>query len=228
MEMNLDVKVVGSYLLRLPSFTCDSRSQNLTLLSAKKEKFEKAVDAIDIFIILEECTSFMNYHIYEHLISKFQIANEELRILSYPQRLWAYVEKHKISEYIQMHPSLKQYSDDTKDLVLVLDIETTCRLSKLLDLREVVAKVMDLDPSSLLLHDIKEHCVIVTFRIPTSVADVIFTGRPSKVFSQEQRGTFRNLLVQQLQCNGYEFDFTLDGPEVTSSKAATANVPGIK
>ena len=80
-----------------------------------------------------------------------------------------------------------------------------CKLDRFLDIVRSVAKVMDLQPSMLLIYDIKESCVEVTFLIPKSVADSIFTH--DKIFSEFQREEFRRLQVQLLECNGYCFEF---------------------
>ena len=205
-------------LIRLP---CRDGDWNLTLLSAEKEDIMQATNIYQIFIILDSFTSFLNYHIFEKLVTKFELNNGQ-EYLKYPDKLQKYIEKHTISEFIEVHPVLNNYNDGTK-LVLIMDISLTSKFAKLVNIGHSVAKLMNLDRSTLLIHNIGNKCVIVTFLIPTSVADEIFTGHPTCVFSIDQEEKFRNLSVQQLRCNGYDFDFT--SGECGSGKLATNQHP---
>ena len=72
---------------------------------------------------------------------------------------------------------------------LVLDIDSMCQLDKLLDIAKVVAKIIGVLPSTLLIYDIRESCVEVTFLIPKSVAKSIFIS--DKIFSDYQKEKFR-------------------------------------
>lgn len=173
------------------------------LLASKKAKLEEASCISEIMIILKtECTSFLNYQIFESLIKNFQL-DDGRENLKYPEQLQAYINKHKISEFIEIQPILSELSDDKKELILVLDIEPTCRLSGLMDLGKAVAKIMGLKQSALLIYSIKESCVVVSYLIPTFVAEFIFIG--DGIFTKEQTDAFRKLSVQRLECNTLEF-----------------------
>lgn len=203
-EKKVSVRKLVSFLSGLPCCV----DKNLMLLSAKRNEFERAKDITDIFFILkEECSSFLNYHIFEIILAGFGIkyVHDDLK---YPAMLECYINKHKVSEFIQVHPLLNECSDSTKELVIILDIDAICKLCKIVDLGEAVARVMKLEPYSLLIHEIGEACVIVTFLIPSPVANVIFMGNATDIFSSEQKKQFRKLSVKVLICNDYEFSFT--------------------
>lgn len=202
-EKGVNLGRLQSYLLRLP---CGRGDRNLMLLTAKTDALRGVDDIYGIFIILSECTSFLNYYIFEKMVKKFDI-DESQKALQYPTKLREYIEKHTISEFIELHPVLNSYTDGTKELVLILDIEMTCKFSKIVDLGRTVAHIMNLDQSALLIHNIGQCCVIVTFLIPNSVADIIFTGHSSEIFSLDEKLKFQKLSVQELKCNGYTFDF---------------------
>ena len=94
----------------------------------------------------------------------------------------------------------------SKELILKYDIENTCRLAKIDTLKKFIAKIMDdLNPSALQIVDIEDGCVILTFLIPASVADAIFT--PTKVFTQQQEEEFQSASILWLKCNGQPFFF---------------------
>ena len=205
-DRNIGVDKLWAFLSGLPC--CVDR--NLMLLSAKKNEFERAASMTAIFIILKtECSSFLNYHIFESILAGFGIGDMH-EDLKYPEMLKCYIKKHKVSEFIEVHPQLNKFSDATKELVIILNIEAICRVCAIMDLGEDVANVMKLEPHSLLIHEIKEACVVITFLIPAQVADVLFMGSVADVFSPEQEKQFRELSVKVLICNGYEFDFTLN------------------
>ena len=201
-EKNAEVDSICDYLL---GFTSDNHS--IALLSgAKRAKLEEANSISKIFRFLKrECTSFLNYDIFECLIEHFQLDRDQ-EYLKYPDKLKKYVQKQRISEFIEIKPALSKYTDDMMKLTLVLDIDSMCRLDKLLDVAKAVAKIMGVLPSTLLIYDIRESCVEVTFLIPKSVAESIFSS--GEVFSDNQREKFCQLLVKQLECNGYIFQFT--------------------
>ena len=191
-----------SYLLRLPCYS--DHQNNIMLLPTKKAALNKATTIYEVFIMLHEYTSFLNYHIYEKLVSNFQI-DEGQECFQYPAKLIDYIQKHSISEFIEIHPALSNYTDGTKELVLILDIKSTSQLSKVVDINHSIADLMKLDKSALLIHSISEGSVTVTFLIPSFVAETIFTG--TDIFTQDQRKRYLRLSILQLKCNGYEYNF---------------------
>ena len=206
--MNIDVKRLCTYLLGLSSFNLDHRDQKLMLLSSKRTELERANNLNDIFIILKtECASFLNYHIFERLLKNFKINKKDIESLKYPEKLRDYVKKHKISEFVEIQPQLGRLTDDRKELVLVLDIESTCRLSQITDIGKAVAKIMGLKQSTLLIHNIKLSCVVVAFLLSSPVANFIFVN--NKIFSKNQVENFQTLSIQKIKCNDFTFDFTL-------------------
>lgn len=210
-EKTVQVTNLCAYLLSLPAFTCKSSDKDLMLLTDKSEKLEKAKSIGDVFIVLNgECCSFLNFGILQDLVKGFKLNLDEENS-NYPQRLQDYVKRHKITEFVEVKPIQSELTDDTKELVLLLDIESTCRLSKLTDIRRAVSCIMGLKKSALFIHDISLCCVVVTFALPISVANFIFTLGTD--FSQEQKKAFRKLSIQKMECNGIAFDFTQPCPD---------------
>lgn len=127
----------------------------------------------------------------------------------YPQKLRRYLEKHTVSEFVAMNPVLNQYTDDTKELVIILDIQQiTAHMSQVIDIGQAVAHIMKLKQSQLLIHNIAGGSVIVAFLVPIMVAEYIFRGPIDCIFSQEQIEEFRKISILVLECNGYKFDFS--------------------
>ena len=193
-----------SYLLSLSASSKSSKGQKLSLLSDKKSELEKKTTITDIFNFLTtECAFFLNYDIFQKIITKYKIT-EDREELKYCDHLKAFIEKHKISEFVKINPLLKHTSGSEK-LILKCDIESTCNLAKVDELKKLVAKVLDLNPSTLQIFDIEDGCVVVTFLIPASVVDSVFT--PKAVFTSQQEDELRTASVLWLECNGYRFEF---------------------
>ena len=214
-EKQVPVADISAYLLSLPALNSEHSEESLMLLAKKKDKFERAKSVGEIFIVLNsECCTFLNFDILQALVTGFGLKLNEHNA-QYPERLQEYIEMHKITEFIEVKPVLNHLTDDSKELVLLLDIKSTRSLSCLVDIRRAVASIMGLKESALLIHDISLHCVAVTFLIPAFIADFMFSGE--NPFSREQKEKFRKLSVQSLQCNGCAFVFTLPCSEELDS-----------
>ena len=200
---NIEVKALQTFLLGVSSFNSKCYDHKLSLLDSKKAKLEKANSICEIFGILKtECCTFLDFHIFEHLLSVFEIeANFE-----YPQELKKYLEKHRISEFIELKSSLNDISEDKDKLIIVLDIPETGKLIDVTNIKKNIAKILGLNPSALYIYDIKKKCVMVIMLLTKAVAEFIFIG--PDIFSQNQKEQFRQLSIQSLECNGYKFNFT--------------------
>lgn len=205
-EKQIAVSDLSAYLLSLPALTSECTEDNLMLLTQKKAKFEQARELGQVFMVLNsECCTFLNFDILQDVVKGFKLTLDE-ESSRYPEMLKEYVDRHNIEEIVEVKPILNELTDDTKKLILLLDIKSTCKLSSLTDTRRAVACIMGLKKSALLIHDINLHCVMVTFFLSTSVAEFIFVNET--ILSIEQEEDFRRLSVQRLECNGLTFDFT--------------------
>ncbi len=197
-----------SFLLSLPALLSPTSSktsegQQLTLLSDKKNELQRCDSVTAIFDLLNTtCASFLSYDIFQYILKRYKI-NAEQEELNYPNHIKAYIEKHTISVFTKVNPLLKS-KKGSKELTLKVDIKTTCRLTRVVKIKKLIAEIMDLNPSALELVDIKDGCVVVTFLIPASVADAIFT--PDTVFTSQQEDKLRAASVLWLKCNEYTFD----------------------
>lgn len=93
--------------------------------------------------------------------------------LKYPEDLIDYIHKHKISEFLSINPRLETVPDSLKKLTLQFDVKGASKIAKVCNLKRAIAGILKLNPSALQLVDIEKGCVVVTFLIPTEVADYI-------------------------------------------------------
>ena len=206
----VNAKDLRSYLLKLPASTETDDKKRLQLLSDMKAKLKEAHEVIDIFdLLFEEYASFLDYNIFELILKKYG-TGKELKALKYPEHLKAYIEKHKIKEFVKLYPELlnpklQKLDNVSKELVIKFSVKRTQNLSTLKEVIGAVANILGIRPSTLRLCGVKKGCVLVTLLMPTSIADSLFTD--STVFSPEQECAFRAASVLWFECNGYKFDF---------------------
>ena len=155
-------------------------------------------------MLIKEYASFLNYEIFQLIVDKYQLDNgqEEFK---YPDHLKAYVNEHKISEFVEINPLLKDFTDSSKEVILKIDIVATSRLAKIKNLGTKFAEILHVNPITLRLLDIKEGCVVVTFLIPTPVAKIVFNKYTT--LTERQIQDFKTLAILWMKCNGCYFFF---------------------
>ena len=204
-------RALSTSLLTLPAFDANpgqpgSDRENIALLAEAREKLEKADSVCDIFITLSSrfLTSFLNYDIYEHMIEEFDLdrSHEKMR---YPKHLRAYVEKHKIAEFVAINPRLADVSLSSKELAVKFDCDPRhTPASRIVQLKEAVAGVLGTRSSALRIYSVEEGCVVIRFLVSACIADIVFEG--SELSSEQVEG-FRNLSALWLKCGGTAVSF---------------------
>ena len=121
-----------------------------------KFDLEQANSLDDIFILLmrRDKTSFgfLNYHIYESLRNKF-IPEERDEAFKYPDYLKAYVNKHRLSEFLEINPKLKEIDTSNNIVHIIFDIQA---FDNVLELQESLAAVLEIRPSELQILNIEQ------------------------------------------------------------------------
>ena len=180
--------------------------QQVALLSELSDKLEKATTVNDIFNILNRnYATFLNYEIFQCIAEEYEVDPDHEK-MKYPEYLDAYIKKHKLSEFEEINPMLKNVQCSSNEMVLKFDIAMTCSLAKLQEYTLNIADILDLKPSALRLLSIEEGCVVITLLIPAPVADFIF--RSNKIFTKDDTKRFQAIYVLWLKCNGHVYDFS--------------------
>jgi hypothetical protein len=202
------------FLLNLPALTREDGEEHSKLLYGVKEDFQKASLVDDIFLLLNKHTSFLDYHIlYLSIAAKYKIDIDEEKT-EYLKHLKEYVNKHRICDLVNDIPNMckhcDQFPDKSKTLVLKLNIKMSCKFAEVLTLKSAVARILGFHPSALKLISIKRGSVLVTFLIPGSAAEYIFTS--FKEFTKTEKKQFEMLSVLWLEYEGRRFDFIEEKP----------------
>ena len=202
-----------TFLMGLSAFS--HSEQQYTLLC--DSKLDEAIEINDIFaLLLKNYASFLSYKIFKILQDEYVINEGQVELL-YPELLKAYLDKLKISEFLEVKPSLAKPNIDTQKITLKLDIKLTSRLSRLENLQNGIAQILEISPAGLQILDVEPGSVIVAILVQNSIANVIFTKEKNEVFTQAQIEAFRSLNVLWLRYKDYEWNF---------SEAEQSNTPG--
>lgn len=205
-EKGTSAEDLRAHLLNLPAFRFNHDSKKLKLLSGRTVKFKNASTINEVFEILSlECCSFLDFGIFQSIIRHYRLDKGEEEF-KYPEYVREYVKLHNIKEFVFLNPDLSQKtSDDSEILYLKFDISLTTKLSKVMDLKVAIAKILQLRASTLQLIDIKEDCVVVTYYIPANIAAAIFIS--DEIFTEHQIEEFRGLSVLWMKFKNYMFSF---------------------
>ena len=188
------------YVLGLSAFQDQDGEQPNLLDDVKKAKIEEAGSIHRIFEVLTtECCSFLHIGIFQSIIKKYDIKTDS-EDLKYSEHLKAYIDKHKISEFLEVIPRLDIFlassNGNQKKLTLKFDVNLPVKVTHVFDLETTIAGILELSPSALRLVSIEKGCVVVTFQIPEAVADYL-----SKIsLTENQKAEINALSIKWLKC----------------------------
>ena len=202
--MRLDLKKIRRMFLKLQSEVRESLRQvplqelirhvlgyvevfelNKTLQLIPEENLRHASSSDEVFDILQKLWNFLEY---DMLISVVEHCGDKAvckKVQEYHNHLKEFFEMRKLSE-IPEGLSLST-ADETCDLVVMkLDL-TDPTLREIKDLKSKVCEILEIMPSTLLIAEIRQGCVEVTFLIQIHVSEFVF----AKTFTAAQREAFR-------------------------------------
>ncbi len=176
-ETQVSLKDFRLYVLGLSAFQDQDEEKPNLLDDAKKAKIEQADSIHRIFEVLTtECCSFLYIDIFQSIIKRYGI-NTDSEDLKYSEHLIAYINQHKISEFLGINPRLETLSGssngNSKKLTLKFDVKLSSKFTKVYSLKTALAAILELSPSAIRLVGIEKGCVVVTFVIPDAVADIL-------------------------------------------------------
>ena len=200
--------------MELSALDCnkDDDEKRYKLLSAVRAEISLAKSIYDIISLLQKCATFLHYDVFHSIQKQYKIAVSEE--LNYPEHFKAYINKHKLSEFVAINPKLAKFPATSEKLVLKFNIPHTSRVAKVIDLKVAVAKILHLKPSAFQLVSIDKGCVEVTFLVSSFVAAFIVMELSSKSTIEE----FHALPVVWLNCGPHHFDFNGEDSQTTDTK----------
>ena len=177
-ESKIPLGRIKSYILNLRAFTNNLGVKVLD--DDDKQKIREAETLSDVFIILCEYVSFLNYHIIESIVNKHGSANAHKMLQDYIQAFNSFCQR-SIFE-VPEHILSSDCTSRKMARVLVFKHTETGdeRIEEINRMIRKVASIFELQPSALQLCSTKKGCVELHFLISAAVADHIFPVSPSQ------------------------------------------------
>lgn len=140
----------------------------------------------------------MNDEILQCIICECGIA-KDCEELKYSEYLRDYLDKHVLSELVKNNHELEKFIGTSKRFTLTFEYSDVSILSLN---KSRIATILGLKGPALRLVAAEEHCVAVTFLVPSSTPDIVLTN-----FTPKQVEEFQALSIMCLKYDDYEFDF---------------------
>jgi hypothetical protein len=207
-KSHVSAEILSSFLLNLPAFKSDQRGRQrgLVLLSDVRNQLESAITIYQVIDTLSvEHASYLNCEVYQSIVGEFGTRKDHERMDNYFERHQDYIGRHKLLEYLELHPA-RRGTDPTKKLILRLNFNMTMRISELLRWRESFADVLGLWGTTLRMYGIEEgesNTVGVIFLIPATIAEEVFTNLK---LTTQQIADFQALNVISIKYCDSEFN----------------------
>lgn len=200
-----------TFLLDLPAFSPEDSTQHCKLFPGSKIDYDVTDSVYTLFAVISlEYASYLSYDLFQVILDWYCSEGECDSVkLKYPGYLKQYIEQHKILEFVEVHPELERCTGASKIVKVETGIKSTCSIARLVQLRNDIAALLDLEPYVLRLHRIDDSHMIVAYLIPTLVADAVFADGRKWL---ERRERFRSYSVRWLKCDDLELNFENEPP----------------
>lgn len=141
-----------------------------------EEKLRGAASTDQLFKILQKQWNFLEFDLLVSIVE--QCCDESIckKVETYHSYLKEFFEKRKLSE-VPEDLSISNCTDETQEqLIMKLDLNDPT-LKEIKDLKFRICEILEIMPSTLLISEIRQGCVEITFLIPSHISEYVF-GRP--------------------------------------------------
>ena len=204
----VDVDEMRSFLLGMPAYKEGyEESGQIILISHLETEFRGASEVTDFIddLSLHYC-SFLNFELFQLISQRYGNEKDEERLTKYSEHRQDYIGRHKLSEYIELHPPFGLPAETNEQVIVNFAIDLDTRLAQLLDIRTSFAGVVGLRGIALRVFNVEpSECIVVTFQVAPAIARAAFSGKP---YTAEQMDSFRALSVRSIKYCDHVCDLT--------------------
>ena len=152
----------------------------------------------EIFVILSDYWSFLDYDLLKSIVKNFGNEDEESKIEGYQKELQLFCDR-KVSEvpkeFIQKR---LEHINVHEEVIIKLKLDDP-RLRDITDLKAKLCDVMDIEPAKLQIIDVRKGCVEIIFLIPKHMSDVF-----KKPLTKQQWELLQAASIVSLSCGPVE------------------------
>ena len=152
------------------------------------EKLKVAKTIPEVFMVLDDCFSFFNYDIIEHIVEGLGTEEDKARLQRYKQEFRQYAERR----IFECPPEYGPESDDTEyDEYTTLSVKLDanyddCTVAELERFRHRLSHILHLSPKSVLrLCRVEKGCIQLTFQVPTFIQIFPLSSRQERNLAAE-------------------------------------------
>ena len=174
-----------------------------------KEMIKTEESLEQVFILLTDCWSFLDCDLLDSIVEVYGTNEDHCRMVEYQEKLQNFC-KRRISELpsevlLPKPCSQSQLQTLRREQVTIKLNMSDPRLFVIKEIKKKICKILNADPATLEIKEVKEGCVEVTFFILESVSKLWF----NKPLNKEQRDAFRAASVLSLSCGCFQEIFTV-------------------
>ena len=139
-------------------------------------KMGKETTFDDLWMRLSDYWNFLNFDLLEHVMNKFATKDLKQKIKSYKHDLLCFRKATRLCDFINCWPVQGETPPETELREFVAKMKhdwDNCTLEDLETLKGVITRKFFLPEFALLLKQIKEGCVVITWLIPTPFVKVL-------------------------------------------------------
>ena len=185
LKSKASARVVAAHIVAcgVISQTCDVKLAFLRLDSLE-----------EIFVILSDHWSFLDYDLLKSIVKNFGDEDEKSKIEEYQRELQLFCNR-RVSEVPKefLQKKRSEHKQHDKDLVVIKLKLDDPRLRTIIDIKSNLCDVMNIEPASLQIEDVRKGCVEIIFLIPKHMSDVF-----KKPLSKQQWEAFQAASVVSL------------------------------
>ncbi len=180
-EDGVTPRALISYLQRLEAVESDMiKAKSILYFDENFIKIAKmnCLDVYDVFEMIRDYYSWVNYRLLENIIDTFLDTNKLIRnkLKKYEDQYKKYCKERvcKIKKNLFMRLFSRLFSSRGTDIVFKIDEKwDEIRMERIETIRDRINMVLNLKSHTLSLKTVRNGCVEVTFEIPEHVADVV-------------------------------------------------------
>ena len=196
-QQKRDAKEITDCLLGINCKRQAFDGENQCVFRKKRKQLEECLTTDEIWRILQYYFSFFDFYLIELIAAELGTEDDQKGVDRYKKEFREYLKCRVFPLKVSSHTP----SDDSKELFLKLDSSfDDCTLAYVEELREEVAKMLNLKPYVLRHHEIKSGCIQLVLLIPEFIFDDIFP------LTSDQKFILQQLKVTRLDCGTFHFD----------------------
>ena len=199
-EKRTSVDELAGSILALGAYEPLHEAQNRSLLEDHTDEINNADTISKIFVILNAYWNYLTYEVLEYIIKHFGDDNDKKRLISYKKDLQEFCER-RIYELPPESGNVAILSPKQERFMVKLNYRKDSTFKDLLQIRGIIAQILQINSAALLLSRVDDGCVQLIFLIPKFVAQEVFP------LSCEQTSALaKDASVIRLECEQFIFE----------------------